>query len=153
MEIPAYMRGHMRSSRSTIAWVAYTLVYVNGCAALMYLSRRPRPLWSSQWWPFLFPMVLAAMAAVACRAQASEAPRGASDSVSLSGRRTGDFQRGPTRATTLIALTMLTAPLVWISPAGNGLPSLGFVFLGWWLACTAFVAFVLPVLSAPSLKA
>jgi len=146
-------RGHMSSNKSSFAWIAYALVYVIGCAALMYLSRTSRPDWPALWWAFLFPVVLAGMAVLVVRAEASEPPRETSGSLSILGGGGGGIRRVPIRPTTLVALTMLGTPLVWIFPAVIGSSLIDFVFLGWWLACTAFVALLLPILVAPSLKA
>jgi hypothetical protein len=143
----------MISNRSSFLWIAYAMVYLIGYATLTYLNRTSSHRWWAPWWVFLFPVVLIGMAVLIGRAEASEPSRGPSDSLSILAGRGGSARPISARPTTWIAFTMFVSPVGWISPSNIGVPSSEFVFLCWWLACTAFVAFVVPVLVSLNPKA
>ncbi len=126
-------------------WVGYAVVYAVGFGGLMYITRTFPLSWVTVLLPFVFPVTLVTIGAVASRiSRKTEANLLKSGTASLMCGGLAGIRRQPMRWTTGVAWTMMNPFFTWIFPANTGIPLLRLIFVAWWLACAAFTGILLP---------
>ena len=136
--------------KSKTVWRVYFGVWAVGFLVLQYLTRTPPYGWPTLLLPFVFPVILVAIGALAAQAEDHAPPRPEAPSLSLLGRSVGEIVREPPRPSSLVAWSIVTTFSTWIFPADIRIPGIHQFVLVWWAACAAFSWLVLPGLLASS---
>ena len=134
-------------------WAIYVIVYASGLLMTAYLMRRFPFAFITLFTCFAIPVVLVAIGAQANEAalRSSTKPMPANRFLSLNpDRQVAGIQRGPYRASTIVARTMLFPFALWVLPADPSLDQIKLILILWWLGWAAVAAFVVPRLRAHS---
>lgn len=126
-----------------MVWIAYAAVYAGGFVGVMSLTRTSSYGWAALSLPFAFPVALVGAGLLAAQHGAKVESRREPGERSPLGGHAAVIRREPMRWTTAVAWTMMTPFFAWIFPRDTP-PFLRLIFVGWWLACTAFTGFLLP---------
>jgi hypothetical protein len=121
-------------------------VWAVGFLGLQYLTRTPPYGWPTLLLPFVLPVTLVAIGALAAQVEQHTPPQQEAPSLSLLGRSVGGIVRDPPRPTSLVAWSIVTTFSTWIFPADIRIPGIHQFVLVWWAACAAFSWLVLPAL-------